>query len=321
MVRREATGLHGIKDVISGVFGSFSDKREIQAFAAQEAPYDFSANEDIWVDVIADLGDGFNSTYTLAHLLAQDELMVGNEPLKRGDILIMNGDEVYPTPERLEYQNRLQGPYEAAFPCVENQPEKEKPKLFAIPGNHDWYDGLTNFIRLFCQGRAMGNWPTMQKRSYFAIRLPHRYWLICIDIQLKDDIDDPQLDYFKDIAKNSFEAGDKVILCTAEPFWVYASISGNFDSEQRIRFFIDEILYGKGDGFYGGKNKSLQIPVILTGDLHHYSRYETEEERKRTNNPIHHGWGWRCVYAPFPFSEKGNCHRKRATRQIQVLVS
>ncbi len=256
-----------MKTVISSVFGNYTDKREIQAFSAQEQPFDFTDREDIWIDYISDLGDGFNSTYTMAHLLAKDEISVDGEALQRGDILIMGGDEVYPTPEKKEYQNRLQGPYNAAFPWEDDEPKEVKPKLFAIPGNHDWYDGLTNFIRLFCQDRALGNWLTLQKRSYFAIKLPHDYWLIGIDIQLKADIDEPQMAYFRKIAEEHIGEDDKVILCTAEPSWTNGSLSENFEADDRIRFFMDRVLRVK--------HKSLSITAVLTGDLHHYSRYET----------------------------------------------
>ena len=265
----------GLKTVVSMVFGNYSDKREIQAFAEQEEPYDFSAREELWIDYISDLGDGFNPTYTLAQLMARDQLTIDGTNLKRGDLLIMGGDEVYPTPEKIEYKNRLQGPYNAAFPWKDDESAASKPRLFAIPGNHDWYDGLTNFIRLFCQGRALGNWLTSQKRSYFALKLPHSHWLIGIDIQLQGDIDEPQKAYFKRIAKNKFKPHDNVILCTAEPTWVYASLSGDHDADQRLRFFIRKILKGEDDNYYNGKNEHLHVTTILTGDLHHYSRYET----------------------------------------------
>ena len=268
----------GLKTLISTIFGSFSDKREIQALADQPPYYDFSEREDLWLDYISDLGDGFNPTFTLASLLAQESITINGQELPRGKILMMGGDEVYPTPEMEEYKNRLQGPYNAAFPWRQDENKDDKPRLFAIPGNHDWYDGLTNFTRLFCQGRALGNWLTEQKRSYFALKLPHNYWLVAIDIQLESDIDEPQKQYFRQLAKNHFQSGDKVILCTAEPAWVYASLrqkrnnSEKDKAEARLHYFIDHVLRGAYENFY---NKDIRISAILTGDLHHYSRYET----------------------------------------------
>lgn len=262
-----------VKTVISSIFGNFADRRETQAALDENMDhYDFSDRSELWIDYISDLGDGFNSTYTMAHLMAMDYLQVSGEKIKRGEILIMGGDEVYPTPELEEYNNRLKGPYNAAFPWKEE--EETRPSLFALPGNHDWYDGLTNFLRLFCQGRSLGNWHSKQRRSYFGLKLPNNYWLLGIDVQLNADIDYPQLCYFKEIAAHKIEAKDKIILCVAEPSWVYKSFDKKNNAHDRIKFFIDRVLYGKEEGFYGQKNKDIEISAILTGDLHHYSRYE-----------------------------------------------
>ena len=69
--------------------------------------------------------------------------------------------------------------------------------MLALPGNHDWYDGLTAFLRLFTQDRMIGGWRTEQKRSYFTVQLPHRWWLVGLDSQLDSYFDDPQLKYFE----------------------------------------------------------------------------------------------------------------------------
>lgn len=261
-----------VKTVISGIFGNFADRREMQAALDPSiGAYDFSDKPEIWIDFISDLGDGFDATYTMAHLMAQDSLEVDGQRIHRGNVLVMGGDQVYPTPETEEYDNRLRGPYNAAFPWIEGN--EDRPSLFALPGNHDWYDGLTNFLRLFCQGRSLGNWHSKQKRSYFAIKLPHNYWLLGIDIQLNADIDYPQLCYFKEIAQKEIAAQDKILLCVAEPSWVYQSFDKKNNSHDRLKFFIDRILLGKEDDYYSQKNREIQISAVLTGDLHHYSRY------------------------------------------------
>src|SRR5690606_40936116 len=94
------------KTVISGVFGNFADRREMQAALDPKLePHDFSGKSELWIDFISDLGDGFNATYTMAHLMAQEELIVEGQAIKRGNILIMGGDQVYPTPELEEYRS------------------------------------------------------------------------------------------------------------------------------------------------------------------------------------------------------------------------
>lgn len=280
----------GIKTVISGIFGNFADKREMEAVLSPDTSFhDFSDRQSLWIDYVSDLGDGFNSTYTIAHLLAQPSLNPNGHTLSRGDLLIMGGDAVYPTPELDEYKNRLQGPYNAASPWTTKE---EARGLFVLPGNHDWYDGLTNFLRLFCQSRSLGSWLTTQRRSYFALKLPFEYWLIGIDIQLDADIDKPQMDYFRKIAHLEFKENTKVILCTAEPSWVYQSWDNTTKSQSRLDFFISKVLRGDEDDCpYREKNKMLHVAAVLTGDLHHYSRYEQPVGSSRKTQMITAGGG------------------------------
>ena len=168
----------GIKAMVSGIFGAYADKREVQAALYRpdgKDPFHHYENEDeIWFDFVADLGDGFDSTYTIARLLAEKELQLEGspEPMPRGRIVILGGDQVYPTAKREEYRDRFECPYRFALPWTPAVAETA-PHLFAIPGNHDWYDGLTSFTRLFCQQRWIGGWKTAGGPSYFRLRLPH----------------------------------------------------------------------------------------------------------------------------------------------------
>ena len=157
----------------------------------------------------------------------------GRATLPRGDVLVFGGDEVYPTPSREEYQRRLVAPYAAAF--GDDRPA-ERPHVYAVPGNHDWYDGLSAFTRLFCSdigGRRFAGWWTRQRRSYFVLKLPHRWWLVGSDGQLQSDLDVPQIEYFREIAARHMQPGDKVILCLSMPVWVYAQKYRNI--EPRLR--------------------------------------------------------------------------------------
>src|SRR3982074_2280746 len=115
---------------------------------------------------------------------------------------------------------------------------------FPVPGNHDWYDSLVSFTRLFCQRRWFAGWKTRQNRSYFALRLPHRWWLIGTDVQLDSDIDVPQVRYFKHIAKK-MSGGDRIILCAAEPHWIYAKVYGKDDrnyTEDNLAFLENKVF-------------------------------------------------------------------------------
>lgn len=63
---------------------------------------DFIDKKELWIDFMADTGDGGNSTYTVARLLAQREIKIDSsqkekykidlDTLKRGDLLLIGGD-------------------------------------------------------------------------------------------------------------------------------------------------------------------------------------------------------------------------------------
>ncbi|MEV6413149.1 metallophosphoesterase [Kribbella sp. NPDC051718] len=264
-------GSIGVKAVLSGIFGAYADKRELQS----SLPADFyqHGTDELWFDFVADLGDGFDATYTVASLLAAPELEpVDGLRLPRASLLVMGGDEVYPAASSTAYEDRTKGPYGAALPDP-----VDPPTLFALPGNHDWYDGLTAFLRVFAQQRAVGGWKTEQGRSYFAIELPQHWWLVAIDTQFGGYIDAPQLAYFR-AALAGMQAGDAVILCTPTPAWVHAGAGEDTHEYDTIRFFDREIIQPMG-----GVTR-----VMLSGDSHHYARYA---ERDGSGQRITSGGG------------------------------
>lgn len=56
----------------------------------------FSERDELWFDFMADTGDGGNSSYSVARLLAQPSLRVRNNDslitLLRGNLLLIGGD-------------------------------------------------------------------------------------------------------------------------------------------------------------------------------------------------------------------------------------
>ena len=294
----------GIQLVLSNIFGTFADKRENFSHSDKPDEIDYSEGgkvKELWVDYIADLGDGFNSTYTMAYLLSKGFTSPKTKDkrelkLERGKVLIMGGDQVYPVASHDNYMQKLWLPYECAYPYddqVHLKVDKESlPHVYAIPGNHDWYDGLNNFLKFFCQGRCMGGWQTKQKRSYFAMKMPHDWWIWGIDIQLGGDIDWLQLNYFQELAFNMMKDGDKVILCTAEPAWVYSNTVEGKKRFDKLNFFINN--YIKKIVNENNDVRTLDLQVTISGDLHHYARYQHDfklDGRDRTTHHITAGGG------------------------------
>jgi hypothetical protein len=249
----------GVEVAVSGTFGKFADKREIQT--QPQGPFDYTASGDLWIDYLSDTGDGWTATQTMAWVLAQPSLKVGDVELPRGQVLLLGGDEVYPTATPEAYEDRFKGPFAAALP---RSPAGREPEMFATPGNHDWYDGLVSFLRLFCANQWIGGWRTRQRRSYFALQLPNDWWIWAIDIQLDTYIDDVQLQYFADL---NIGPKDKVLLLTAKPSWI-AAVGGRVEPPtwKYLNFFEERMVRDTG----------ARLVATITGDRHHYARYEPE---------------------------------------------
>ena len=98
----------GLRATLAQLFGRHSDRRLIEALGSQpQNAFDYSKEQpsDFWFDYVADLGDGWNSTYAVAYWLSQPELTLHTEDgedasTQTGRVLIFGGDEVYPYPSR-----------------------------------------------------------------------------------------------------------------------------------------------------------------------------------------------------------------------------
>lgn len=268
----------GVDVAISTIFGRAADFRMLEALRGPQDAFDCrfcEGDQPAWIDYTGDTGDGWNPTYSVAYWMTRPQLRVetrGEEKVSAetepGRILIFGGDQVYPSASRAEYEARLLEPYQAAF---DPPNQASPPELYAIPGNHDWYDNLVSFTRLFCSKEWFAGWRIRQKRSYFALRLPHGWWLIGTDVQLGSDIDEEQLKYFRSAAAD-MGPDDKVILCTAEPHWIFAESYRETDpryySEKTLSFLESRVFPGR-------------IHVFLAGDLHHYRRHESEDGKQK----------------------------------------
>ncbi|WP_447978508.1 hypothetical protein [Candidatus Nitrospira bockiana] len=285
--------------VVSTVFGRHSDPRRIEALFADRdgAPlvYDYSESDDVWIDYVADVGDGWDPTYAVAYHLGRNKLPVvdpdgGRHDTPRGRILVFGGDEVYPTANLLEYKRRTFIPYDCAFPS------QGRPDVFAVPGNHDWYDSLVAFSRYFLSQEDLGGFRTPQWRSYFALKLPHRWWLLGTDVQLTSYIDGPQVEYFSRVAE-AMQDGDSVIVCHAEPAWIFEKVYHDYDAaidDRNLDYLEQVVLKGK------------RVRVFVAGDLHHYRRHQAGDGTQKVTaggggaflHPTH-GWDVETIQEGF----------------------
>ncbi|KAI3785496.1 hypothetical protein L1987_44615 [Smallanthus sonchifolius] len=249
----------------------------------------FSEKGDFWFDFMADTGDGGNSSYSVARLLAQPSLLAWNngswEKLDRGNLLLIGGDLAYPNPSASTYEKRLFRPFEDALQppswykeedIAVNKPELplgvselkqyDGPQCFVIPGNHDWFDGLQTFMRYICHKSWLGGWLMPQKKSYFALQLPKGWWVFGLDLALLSDIDSYQFKFFSELIRDKVKENDSVIVLTHSPNWIL-DCYWNDATGKNVSHLICDHLKGR-------------CKLRIAGDLHHYMRHSCVQSEK-----------------------------------------
>lgn len=135
----------------SGIWNSWAEARtdvwreamvkavQTQAAAAGRPVPDFAVHppelkegEDFGFIIIGDTGEGDASQ----HVLRDQLLAAENQPEVR--FLVISSDVIYPNGEMKDYEARFWLPFKGVT----------KP-VYAIPGNHDWYDALEAFAATF----------------------------------------------------------------------------------------------------------------------------------------------------------------------------
>lgn len=277
----------GVQALLAQAVGSFADGRQMQAAlcpTGKNQPGDFSAADadgGIWLDYVADTGDGWDSTYSVAYSVSREYqgIEVDREAIKlpRGRVLILGGDQIYPTPSHSGYRTRFLDPFRSAFPsAVVGRDPPDDPTIYALPGNHDWYDGLQGFVQLFCSGLHIGRWKTAQATSYFAFKLPHGWWAWGVDLRLESVMDAQQRHWFTEVAAQALKPGDQVIVCAPDCSWIDESerlrraetASLSEIETQSLRFHalrdMEELIVSKG----------AHVGLVLSGDQHCYARWQ-----------------------------------------------
>jgi hypothetical protein len=205
------------------------------------------------------------------------------------DFMVICSDVIYPAGGILEYAYKLCWPYR-------HYPQQ----IYALPGNHDWYDGLRGFMAYFCGQTSV---PPRRRRSVFSrsgvldrlwldeselddpvkrqlletlrkeppqqARLPGPYYristgpldLIAIDTGIDGTIDATQGDWLRHVSKSP----KPKVLLTGKP--IYAN----------GRYHPCPI----GDGHQGTVDDIVRKPshryvAAIGGDVHNYQRYPVQ---------------------------------------------
>lgn len=252
---------------------------------------------DLWIDYLADTGDDSEVSEAVARLVfAPYELPDpdgGFVEAPVGDILFFGGDTAYPVATGQEIHNRVIVPFNRV---LERTSDGRERVLLGIPGNHDWYDGLDSFGRMFrikddedveirpsvveihrlqieryadwarefVRGGHVGkpralilrDYTPVQRASYFALPLTPTADLFALDRQL-GSIDRRQRRYFRTC--NVQSPRSTRVLALPDP--VFA-----FGERSRTGTAMIEAL---------GVSLDEEAHLVLSGDTHHYRRWRS----------------------------------------------
>jgi hypothetical protein len=253
---------------------------------------------DLYVDFVADTGDDVAVSRAVARLVfAPYELPDPDRPgefllAPRGEILVFGGDTAYPVATAQELASRVIAPWNQVL--QELPDDGRRRVLLGVPGNHDWYDGLDGFARMFRRRVSpMGEgtdiemaammtiehhlewarefvrggklekpeaflllgYTAVQNASYFALPLAQKIQLLAVDRQLTTT-DSRQTRFLRDYYEARPDAAAFVLL----PDPVYA-----FGEASKTGADVVENLH---------LDFETRETFVLTGDIHHYERLE-----------------------------------------------
>jgi hypothetical protein len=268
-------------DIIARWFGDPTDdvrRRWVAGQLTRGADPSFTMHwpdEDYSFLLLGDTGEGDKSQYAVV----PGALKIGTGT----DFMLIASDVIYPVGSVNDYPDKF-------FRAYQGYPGP----IFAVPGNHDWYDGLGGFMRVFCAGPteplrpgpwkgsfswlARWLWRAPEKADEAALAAgellrddppqhatqPGPYWamdtpalrIVGIDTGIMGDLDRDQGEWLRQVS-----AGPKPkLLITGKPLYV--------DDEHHPGpieggGFVDDII----------ADPACNYVAAIGGDIHNYQHY------------------------------------------------
>jgi hypothetical protein len=118
---------------------------------------DHASREKVSFVVVGDTGEGDASQ----HAVVKPLLACGRDT----DFMVICSDVIYPAGDAEDYDAKFYAPYEGY-----------RRPIYALPGNHDWYDGLVGFMHHLCGAEVSALPATEARPSSLKERLRRRLW-------------------------------------------------------------------------------------------------------------------------------------------------
>nr|SBO99051.1 FIG01130093: hypothetical protein [Nonomuraea gerenzanensis] len=263
-------------EILAGLFGDPSGevrKRWVESQEARGIDPEFRIKPSLGSQfsflLLGDTGEGDASQYAVVPGMVK----LGKDT----SFAIIASDVIYPTGSGNEYADKFFRPYQ----------DYDAP-IYAIPGNHDWYDGLGGFMRVFCDAPPLKPKPDRGLRGLLwrkpetideaklaeARKLrgrpaqqatqPGPYWtiesdsllVVGVDTGIRNVIDEKQTAWLRRV---SLDPRPK-ILVTGKPIY-----TGNKYKPSPLEGggTIDDIV----------RDPAHRYVAAIGGDVHNYQRY------------------------------------------------
>lgn len=291
-------------EILAGLFGDPSGQVRARWVEAQEArgiDQEFRIKPPVGGDftflLLGDTGEGDASQYSVVPGL----LKIG----EKTSFAVIASDVIYPTGSGNEYGDKFFRPYQ----------DYDAP-IYAIPGNHDWYDGLGGFMRVFCDAPPLKPKPDRGLRGVLwrkpetideaalaeARKLrgktsqqagppaaqPGPYWaiesdsllIVGVDTGIRNEIDRAQTEWLRRVSRDPRPK----ILVTGKPIY-----TGNVYKPSRLEGggTIDDIV----------RDPAHRYVAAIGGDVHNYQRYPVRLDDGRMIQYVVTGGGGAFMHA------------------------
>ncbi|MDA0638226.1 metallophosphoesterase [Nonomuraea sp. MCN248] len=265
-------------EILAGLFGDPSGEVREQWVAAlreRGADPDFRITPEVGESfdflLVGDTGEGDASQYAVVPGMLKEGAGTA--------FAILASDIIYPAGSGNDYRDKFFRPYK----------DYDAP-IYAVPGNHDWYDGLGGFMRVFCdaslkpkpdrgirgllwrkpetidepalaEARALRGRPAQQAAQpgpYWVIDTPSLL-IVGVDTGIKGTLDGEQTAWLRRV---SLDPRPK-ILVTGKPIY-----TGNAykPSELAGGGTVDDIV----------RDPRHRYVAAIGGDVHNYQRYPVQ---------------------------------------------
>jgi 3',5'-cyclic AMP phosphodiesterase CpdA len=248
---------------------------KIDANAFRLRPKGLTDTTDFSFVVIGDPGEGDAS-----QLVLKDEILtVTNKPDVK--FVVLSSDIVYPSGAMHDYERKFFLPFKGVT----------KP-IYAIPGNHDWYDALDAFVATFFTPEAAKvaiearvrkdlklttttnevikkiiNQASYLRKEYeipvgyqdapFFQVVNDYFLLLTIDTGVLRRVDAKQLAWIKSVLEAS--KGKFVMALLGHPFYAIGEYQGNMNPDFKA---LHDLL------------RSYKVPLVMAGDTHDLEYYK-----------------------------------------------